>query len=151
MKLEIRFLNCLWLILPLIIWNLVFGPKLSDPRLTSDANSAAWQLFAENGARIFVFVLPLLIPLQLRDGMSKAGLAVYIIGTLIYFASWLPLMFAPQSVWSQSAVGALAPFTTPLIVFWGIALIGGSWGYGLVSILFIILHAWHGMQNLNLR
>jgi hypothetical protein len=149
MKLEIRLLNCLWLMLPLLIWNIVLGPKLNDPRLTSDANSLTWQLLAENGMRILVFALPLLIPLQLRDGMSKAGLLVYVLGTLVYFASWLPLLSAPQSAWSQSTVGILAPFITPLAVFWGIALIGHSWGYGLVSTVFIILHIWHGIQNVS--
>ncbi|MFL7871910.1 MAG: hypothetical protein AB8I58_23980 [Anaerolineales bacterium] len=151
MKLGIQLLNCLWLILPLLIWNLIFGPKLSDSRLTSDANSPAWQLFAENGARILVFVLPLLIPLQVREGMSKTGLLVYGIGSLIYFSSWLPLMLAPQSAWSQSPAGALAPFTTPLILFWGIALIGHSWWYGLISFIFILLHTLHGVQNLGER
>ena len=82
MRFEIRLLNCLWLIVPLLIWNIVLGPKLGNPRLTSDANSPAWQLIAENIVRILVFVLPILIPLQLRDGMSKAGLIVYILGTL---------------------------------------------------------------------
>ena len=148
MKLEIRLLNCLWLIIPLLIWNLILGPKLSDPRLTSDAHSPAWQLFAENGVRILVFALPLLIPLQLRDQLSRTGLVVYILGTLIYFASWVPLMLSPLSLWSQSAIGALAPFVTPIIVFTGIALIGHSWGYGLISLLFIVLHTLHGTQNL---
>ena len=148
MNLEIKWLNCMWLILPLIIWNLIFGPKLSDLRLTSDANSPVWQLFAENGVRIVVFALPLLIPLQVQDSISKNGLFVYVLGTLVYFASWLPLMFAPQSAWSQGALGALAPFVTPLAVFYGIALIGHSWSYGLVSTIFICLHGLHGLQNL---
>lgn len=149
MKFELRPLNCIFLLIPLLVWNIVLGPKLSDPRLTSDANSPTWQLIAENGIRILVFALPLLIPLQLGDGMSKAGLIVYGIGTLVYFASWLPLMLAPLSPWSQSGIGALAPFFTPLAVFWGIALIGNSWGYGLISVVFVILHVTHGVQNLS--
>ena len=149
MKFEIRLLNCLWLIVPLLIWNIVLGPKLTDPRLTSNANSPAWQLIVENIVRILVFIMPLLIPLQIRDGVSRTGLIVYIVGTLVYFASWLPLMFAPQSPWSMSAIGALAPFVTPLAVFGGIALIGGSWGYGVISAVFIFLHTWHGVQNIS--
>ena len=148
MKLEIRLLNSVWLILALIVWNIILGPKLSDPRLTSDANSDAWQLIAENGVRILVFALPLLIPLKVHDAVSKTGLVVYVLGTLVYFASWLPLLFAPQSTWSQGALGALAPFVTPLAVFYGIALIGHSWGYGLISTVFICLHVLHGLQNL---
>lgn len=149
MKLEIQLLNCMWLMLPLLVWNIFLGPKLVDPRLTSDANTAAWQLYAENGVRILVFALPLFIPLQLQDMMSKIGFIVYIIGMLVYSASWLPLMLAPQSTWSQSAAGALAPFITPLFVFGGIALIGHSLLYGVISTLFIILHTGHGIQNLS--
>ena len=149
MKLEIHLLNCMWLLFPLIAWNIVLGPKLVDPRLTSDAHSAAWQLYAENGGRILVFALPLLIPLQLQDTMSRTGLNVYIIGMLVYFASWLPLILAPQSTWSQSSTGVLAPFITPLLVFGGIAMIGPSLLYGVISVLFIILHTRHGIQNLS--
>jgi hypothetical protein len=45
---KLTWLNCFWLILPLLAWNLVYGPKLTDPRITSDANSPAWLLIAEN-------------------------------------------------------------------------------------------------------
>ncbi|MBC8505100.1 MAG: hypothetical protein ISR58_18235 [Anaerolineales bacterium] len=148
MKFELRLLNCLWLLIPLLIWNIILGPKLNDPRLTADINSPAWQLIAENASRILVFALPLIIPMQLKDSMSKAGLIVYGIGTLIYFSTWLPLMLAPQSAWSLSAVGALAPFVTPLAVFMGIALIGHSWLYAVISLVFIFLHTFHGIQNL---
>jgi hypothetical protein len=98
--------------------------------------------------RIFVFVLPLLLPLQQKDITSKAGLWIYIIGTLIYFASWLPFLFAPQSAWSNSTPGLLAPRLTPFLPFLGVALIGHSWPYGVIAALFIFLHTWHGVQNL---
>jgi hypothetical protein len=145
---KLTWLNCFWLILPLLIWNLVYGPKLTDPRITSDAHSPAWLLVAENITRIGVFILPLLVPLQLKEPLSKSGLAVYIIGTLIYFASWLPLLFAPDSAWSNSNPGLLAPRLTPLLCFLGIATIGGSWPYGALAAAFITLHTWHGIQNL---
>ena len=98
--------------------------------------------------RILVFALPLLIPLQVKDIWSKAGLAVYIAGTLVYFVSWLPLILAPGSAWSTSPAGLLAPRLTPILSFLGIALIGGSWPYGLVATVFIFFHTWHGLQNL---
>jgi hypothetical protein len=148
MQLKLDWFNCFWLIVPLLIWNLVYGPKLIDPRITSDAHSPVWQLIAENITRIGIFMLPLLIPLQLRSPLGKAGLAVYIIGTLVYFASWLPLLFAPGSAWSNSPPGLLAPALTPLLCFLGIALIGHSWAYGALALLFIAIHTWHGIQNL---
>ncbi len=148
MHFKIVWLNCLWLMLPLLAWNLVYGPRIRDPRITSDVHSPAWFLIAENITRIIVFALPLLFPLQFRESLSRAGLVIYIFGTLIYFVSWLPLLFVPASAWSSSALGLLAPRLTPFLCFLGIALIGHSWLYGILAAAFIFLHTWHGIQNL---
>jgi hypothetical protein len=148
MPLKLTWLNCFLLILPLLAWNIFLGPKITDLRITSDDHSTKGLLFAENTARILVFAFPLLIPLQIKDAWSKAGLGVYIIGTLVYFASWLPLIFAPRSAWSSSTAGLLAPRLTPLLSFLGIALIGGVWPYGVIAAIFILLHTLHGIQNL---
>ena len=95
MNLGLTLWNCLWLILPLLAWNILLGPGITDPRITSDAHSPRWLLIAENIARILVFALPILLPLQWKDTWSKAGLGVYIFGTLVYFTSWLPLIIVP--------------------------------------------------------
>jgi hypothetical protein len=150
MKLELRWLNCFWLMVPLLAWNIILAPRITLEKLISDSNSPGWLLVAENIARIIVFAVPLLLPLQIRDTMSKTGLAVYIIGTLIYFASWLPLIWMPDSAWSQSAAGLLAPRLTPLLSFLGITLIGHSAAYAVFAVIFIALHTWHGLQNLTL-
>lgn len=147
MQFKLTWLNCFWLILPLLAWNLVYGPKLTDPRITSDANSPAWLLIAENITRIGVFILPLLMPLQFKEPLSKLGLVIYIVGTLIYFASWLPLLFAPASAWSNSIFGLLAPRLTPFLCFLGIALIGDSWTYAVLAVVFTAFHTWHGIIN----
>jgi len=133
----------------LLAWNLILGPKITDTRITSDEHSRKWLLMAENILRIFVFTLPLLIPLHLDEPLRKLGLIVYISGTLVYFASWLPLILAPQSTWSNSTIGLMAPRITPLLGFLGIALIGESWLYGILCAFFITLHALHGFQNLS--
>ena len=145
---QFYLLNCFWLILPLVAWNLVLGPRIIDPRVTSDAHSQKWLLIAENSMRVLVFGLPLLLPLQWQEPWPKAGLVVYLIGTLVYFASWLPLFLTPRLGWSDRPAGLLAPRLTPLLSFLGIALIGQSWPYGIVSAAFIGLHTWHGIQNL---
>jgi hypothetical protein len=115
--------------------------------VTSDANSPGWLLAAENVTRILVFALPLFLPLQVKDAWGKAGQIVYILGTLLYFASWLPLLFASASAWSNSGFGLLAPRLTPFLPFLGIALLSGSWLYGVISAVFIFLHTLHGIQN----
>jgi len=52
------------------------------------------------------------------------------------------------AAWSNSPFGLLAPRLTPFLPFLGIAVIGHSWPYGLVSVVFIFLHTWHGIKNL---
>jgi len=147
-KLELRLLNGFLLLLPLLAWNLALGSRLTQEAITSDAHSPKWLLVAESMARILVFVFPLLLPIQLKDAWSKAGLAIYCLGTLIYFGSWLPLLLAPDSAWSQSAAGLLAPRLTPFLPFLGIALVCNAWPYGVLSAVFIFFHTWHGIQNL---
>ncbi len=148
MQLKVAWLNCLWLMLPLLAWNLVYSPKITDPRITSDAHSPAWLLVAENVIRIILFILPLLLPLQVKEPLSKAGLIIYMIGALIYFATWLPFLFAHDSAWSNSTLGLLAPRLTPLLPFLGIAMIASSLAYGVLAAAFVFLHTWHGIQNL---
>ncbi len=152
MKMELSLLNCFWLILPLLALNLILGSRITDPRVTSDAQSPKWLLIAENIARILVFALPLLIPLPRgllwQSILPRAGLAVYLVGTLVYFASWLPLLLAQPSAWSNTPAGLLAPRLTPFLSFLGVALLGGSWLYGGIAAIFIVFHTWHGIQNL---
>ena len=148
MKLGLTLVNCFWLIIPLLAWNLLLGPRITQPAILSDAHSPKWLLIAENITRILVFALPLIIPLQIRDSWGKTGLLVYILGTLVYFASWLPLFLAPASAWSTSPAGLLAPRLTPFLSFLGIALIGKAWPYGLLAAAFIFMHTWHGVNNL---
>jgi hypothetical protein len=148
MKPALTLLNCFWLILPLLAWNLALGPRITQPAITSDAHSPKWLLILENITRILVFALPLIIPLQVKNVWGKIGLVVYILGTLVYFSSWIPLLLVPNSDWSTSPAGLLAPRLTPFLAFLGLALIGHAWLYGLVAAAFIFLHTWHGLHNL---
>jgi hypothetical protein len=154
MKLELTWLNCLWLIVPLLAWNVALGPRIKQEAITSDAHSPKWLLMAESVVRVLVFALPVLMVLPGRadwlSALPRAGLIVYVLGTLVYFASWLPLLFAPVSAWSNSPAGLLAPRLTPFLSFLGIALLGGSWIYGVIAAGFIWLHTWHGVQNLSI-
>jgi hypothetical protein len=156
MKLELLWLNCLWLnclwlMVPLLAWNIILAPKITLLKVISDANSPTWLLAVENITRMIVFVFPLLLPLRVQDTVSKTGMATYLIGMTLYFITWIPLIWTPDSIWSQSAVGLLAPRLTPLLPFLGIALIGHSAPYAMISALFILFHTWHGIQNLMLR
>jgi hypothetical protein len=156
-------LNCLLLLLPIMVWNLIFASKL--PRAYSE------EVFSKNiphfitGGEIFfrllVFILPVLMPLRIETQSQKLGLCLYIVGTAIYFLSWLAQIYFPQSAWSLSAFGFLAPAYTPLIWLTGIGLIGSSlyfsspyqsWMYIVLSVIFVGFHLSHAwtvfMRNL---
>jgi hypothetical protein len=147
-------LNGMLLLLPIMAWNMIFASKL--PRLYSA--EIFWKdippfiATGENLFRLIVFILPLLMPLRIETSTQKIGLWLYIAGTAIYFVSWLAQMYLPQSAWSLSAFGFLAPAYTPLIWLVGIGLIGSalyfsspyrSWMYIVTSIIFIGFHLTH--------
>lgn len=148
MSLRLSWWNCLWLVLPLLAWNLLLGPHITDPRVTSDAASPKWQLAVEGFSRLLVFVLPVLLPLQVKDSWDKSALGLYAAGLLIYFATWIPFLWAPDSPWSRSLLGLLAPRLTPFLPLVGIALLGKSCPYGVTAAIFVFFHTWHGVQNL---
>jgi hypothetical protein len=149
-------LNCLLLLLPIMAWNLIFASKL--PWVYSEEvfskNILSFITIGENVFRLIVFILPVLMPLRIDTQSQKLGFWLYIIGIVIYFLSWLAQMYFPQSAWSLSALGFLAPAYTPLIWLIGIGLIGNalyfsfpyrSWIYILLAAIFIgfhLSHAW---------
>ena len=104
---RLQLLNCFWLLLPIFAWNALFASRLPQQGFKSDAGVSRSVLWAENVLRIVVFLWPLLLPLSWWDQRGRAGLAVYALGVLIYFASWLPLIYASEAAWSKSAAGLL--------------------------------------------
>ena len=147
-------LNCFLLMLPIMIWNILFTEKLPQEYQPEVfwKEIPAWLKYAENISRILLFILTILMPLSISTSIQKRGLILYIGGTIIYFASWLLLIFSPDSAWSNSIFGFMAPAYTPLLWLTGIGLIGNSfyfnlpfrrWFFILISIQFLIFHNWH--------
>ena len=146
--------NCMLLILPIMAWNGIFSCRLPQTYSAEVFDKDIPSLIAngENISRLLVFVLPILMPIRIETESQKLGLWLYVIGVAIYFVSWLVQMALPQSAWSLSAFGFLAPAYTPLIWLVGIGLIGKelyfdspyrSWIYILLSVIFIGLHLSH--------
>lgn len=144
---QIKLLNCFWLLVPVLVWNLVLAPRLTQEGFRSDEKVARWILGLEGVLRIVVFAYPLLLPLQANSSVSRAGSAVYVLGLVVYCGSWIPLLRRPDAKWSQAALGLLAPYFTQQLIFAGIALIGNSGLYLLLSVFFITVHALHGVQS----
>lgn len=149
-------LNCLLLLLPIMAWNLIFASKLpwAYSGEVFDKNIPSFIVSGENIFRSIVFILPILMPIKIETQSQKLGLWLYVAGTAIYFIAWLAQMYFPQSVWSLSAWGFLAPAYTPLIWLIGIGLIGNvlhfsspyrAWMYIVASVVFVGFHLSHAL------
>lgn len=143
----IRFWNCLWFLIPILIWNIIFSPRLTQKGFREDDLVPKWLQITENILRFTAFLYPILLPVNLTSPFNITGLALTIGGTVVYIATWLPLMNAPRSKWSRSKAGVLAPHLTPLLFFTGIAMIGESAIYASVCVFFTVFHALHGMYS----
>jgi hypothetical protein len=106
----------------------------------------------ENGLRIAVMMLPVFFPLSIATNKQRKGLFIYSIGLVLYFLSYLLLIYLPESAWSNSLIGFTAPATTPLIWFVGIGLIMNKpffniryrrWVYIILAITFCVFHFMH--------
>tara|TARA_R110002050_G_scaffold141251_2_gene266318 strand:+ start:26328 stop:26822 length:495 start_codon:yes stop_codon:yes gene_type:complete len=163
MQLKKYIFNCFLLLIPLFLWNIIlvgYLPKAYSPELFWK-DIPNWIGYGENILRTSVFVFPVIMILSLKTRLQKIGLGIYVIGILIYFSSWLFAIIYPQSAWTTSLVGFMAPAYTTIIFFVGIGLIGNetffkiskaSLIYIVLSVLFVIFHSAHTyivFQNLN--
>lgn len=151
----LRYLkNTGWLLVPVLLWNAALSPRLPNA-FTPDVfmfNIPPLLSATESVLRIAVFALPFFAPFKLATKSQKVGFAVYGVGLAIYFSSWLPLIAAPASWWSTSAVGFLAPAYTPLVWLLGLALLMRRlhwpspyrwWCYLVLSVAFLGAHIGH--------
>lgn len=148
------FFNCFLLTIPILLWNLVLAsklPKIFQPEIFWD-NIPSFIAYGENISRTILFVFTLFMPLRISTKTQKEGIVLYVVGTSLYFASWLILICFPNSLWSNSVLGLLAPAYTPLFWLLGIGLIGDSlyfnipykrWFFVLTSTVFLIFHNAH--------
>ena len=147
-------LNCFILIIPILLWNILFATSL--PRGYSI--EFFWKDIppivgtAENILRIIAFFLPLLMPLAIKTSYQKIGLGIYLAGVVIYFLSWVLQIYLPESAWSSSLFGFLAPAYTTAIWFIGIGLIGDRLFFKVpykpiiyiaISTIFVVFHTTH--------
>lgn len=149
-------LNCFLLTIPIIVWNIVLTSKLPQayqPEIFWK-DIPNWLKYAENISRILVFMLIFLMPLSISTLTQKRGLILYLVGTILYFASWLVLIYFPDSKWSSNIFGFMAPAYTPLLWLTGIGFIGNSfyfnlpykrWFFILAAIIFLIFHNFHAI------
>ena len=154
MKIKNYLANCFLLLIPLILWNIAlidYLPKKYGIDVFNK-NIPVIIKYSENGIRFILFTLPVFMILSLKTNLQKIGFSMYILGIILYFSSWLLVIINPDSSWSQSLIGFMAPAYTTILFFVGIGLIGNkaffkfphlSLVYISLSILFVIVHSLH--------
>jgi len=148
------FFSCFLLTIPILVWNLALTNKLPKA-FQSDVfwnDIPSFLTYGENISRTLVFMLTLFMPLSFVTPTQKKGVILFVTGTLIYFTSWIILIYFPTSKWSNSLLGFLSPSLTPLLWLMGIGFIGQSfyfnllyrrWVFVVVSIVFLLFHNAH--------
>ncbi len=143
-------------LIPIFIWNIAFYkklPKAYGPNIF-DANIPKVISSGETIFRCFVFILPLFFILGKNSSTQKFGIIVFALGALLYFSSWLMLIYKPESKWSNSAIGFTAPAYTPIVWFIGLSLTVENtyytyayspWHYIVPAILLTIFHLSHSV------
>ncbi len=153
--------NGIWLTIPILLWNAIFMNRLPPQYLPEIFNKDIPPIveYGEALLRVLVFGIPLFFSIGFSSKTQKRGLLWYLAGVAIYFLSWGPLLFFPESLWSVSFLGFLAPAYTPLFWLIGIALLGEKFYFPVrykpayyiaPSILFLIFHIAH-VANIYLR
>lgn len=101
------FFNCFLLTIPILLWDYISTdrlPKAFQPEIFwKDIPSFLTNV--ENISRIIMFIFISLMPLKISAAIQKKGFVLYVAGTLLYFVSWLFLMYFPNSTWSKSVLG----------------------------------------------
>jgi hypothetical protein len=148
------FFNCFLLTIPILLWDYIFTdklPKAFQPEIFWK-DIPSFITYAENISRLIMFVFISFMPLKIISNKQKNGLLLYVVGVLLYFVAWVILMYYPNSSWSNSVLGLLAPAYTPLVWLVGIGFIGDSLFfkipfrrrlYFLIVLIFLIFHNWH--------
>lgn len=146
-------LNCFWLFVPVFIWNAIFYKKLPEYYQPAIWDNIPKVLdVTENGLRYLSFFIPILLKIGFSTSTQRIGLALYLVGLLVYFASWVVQMNPDSCALSKSLGFRLAPAITTIIWLVGIGLIGReSWVssfniqafYFLIIIAFVSVHTYH--------
>lgn len=147
--------TCFWLAVPVLLFDALFTERL-PPAFQMESfwrDIPAVIAIPENVFRIGLFGFMLLMPIELGTRRARIGLAVYLAGMAAYLGAWLMLICAPQSGWSASLAGSMAPAYTPAIWLAGIGMVGTRlsirripfhpWGYAACAASFLICHNAH--------
>ena len=142
--------NCFWFFIPVIIFNIIFTKYLPENYLQNVSHVV---VLLESITRISLIILSLVLQINTNNLLGKAGIKIYIIGLLIYFLSYYVIIKYSNTIFGQNMIVQLSGYWTSVLWLIGIGLIGNKiflkipykWIlYILISILFGIMHTYHG-------
>lgn len=136
--LQLKLYNHFLFLIPILLWNILLFSKLPMDHFSGTAPQ--WVLIIENIFRGGAMLLPLLLPVNTKNRFFRPGLIIFTIGALIYFGSWLWLIWFPESAAAQSAWLHFAPAYTPIIWFIGLSMMSNSILLLILSVVFIGFH-----------
>jgi hypothetical protein len=105
------------LFIPIFLWNLIFVKKL-PPAFedeTFDKNIPKFVLIGESFFRAIIFLIPIITEIDFTKISGMIGFYIFISGVIVYFFTWLFLIYYPNSKWSKSVIGFCGPAFTPII------------------------------------
>ena len=146
----------IWLTLPPLILSFALTPFLPEAFGAEQFNEGVpvLLLHSENMIRLGLFALPVSFVIGVSSSIQKRGLALYLIGLLIYVMSYGAQIIIPSSAWSCSLLGFAAPAYSNIIWMTGLACMGKDFVFFdcfryrprffiVPSILFVVVHTAH--------
>jgi len=142
--------NCFLLFVPILVFNILFFKKLPLHYLKNISHRI---IIMETIARIITVAFSIIMAINNQNKTGKIGLMIYIIGTIIYFASYFIEIYASNTLFGRKIIFILAPYWTSVIWLIGIGLIGNRFFinipyhftvYLVLSIIFATIHTIHG-------
>jgi len=133
----ISLVNNFLFYVPPLAWNLIFQ---QIPMGYFPGSAPLWLVISENIFRYAAMGYSALLPVNTKHDLFLSGLAVYTVGMLSYFASWLVLSYLPDSPAAQSLVLRLAPAYLPLVWLGGMSMMAESPLLMVLSTLFVGFH-----------
>lgn len=146
--------NGFLLMVPVMIWDSLLATSLPPVYGNSAEWGAAYPGLAtgESLSRWLVVLLPVLMPITLATRRQRIGFVVWTAGTAAYFTAWIAVIAWPDSAWSRSAIGYLAPAYLALPWLVGIGMMSDRlyvrspyrwWQYVVLSAVFTAFHVAH--------
>lgn len=147
--------NGYWALFPILLWNLILASQLPVEYLPEyfNADIPVVILAGENLLRMVIFMLPLLTFFSLKETVNHKGFLMYIGGSLIYYLSWIILIYQYRNNIDYSVITFTAPAYTTLVWLIGIGLWVKPYSakfqfkkvYIYSSILFVLFHTAHSL------